>query len=402
MIRSLSSKFYLNPTKVRDDGKTPIYLRITVNRKKAEIAVGKTIHSKDWNEAKQRAKKDLLLNEYLNSIEVRLSEIARTLDKEETSFDAKALKDILTGKERQESYLLEYFQSHIDFLTKNPELKKETPSRYADTLEHLRNFLKTERKVNDILLNRIDTRFIKEFDLYLLNYKIPKKNKTLERNTVNKHLVRFKTIVLKAVSEGILNENSFKSIKIKYNPVKREFLTHEEIERITNLDLKLNPTLDKVRDIFLWSIYTGLRFADAQKISLNEIRKDKDNKYFLTAKQNKTGELVSIPLFTPAERILKKYENEERKVTGRILPQISNQKANVYLKHIATIAGIEKDLSTHVARHTCATTVLLSNEAPIEVVSKWLGHNNIRTTQIYAKITDNYLKEVAKKVESKI
>ena len=402
MINRLSSKFYLNEAKKRADSKIPIYLRITVKRKKAEIALDQAIFKNEWDAARQRAKKDLRLNEDLNSIENKVSEGVRALEKDDQEIDARLLKDIVTGKEKVNVYLMDYFKSHLEYISKNPQLKEGTVSRYRDTCEHLSNFLKLEKKGADILIKRIDVKFVKDFELYLLNYFDPTRKKKLERNTVNKHLVRFKTIILKANTEGVLKENPFKAMKIKYSPSNRQFLTQEEINKILELDFSNNTTLEKVRDIFIWSCYTGLRFEDAQQLKVGDIKKEQDGKYYVSLLQQKTGELASIPLLSPAVGILKKYENAERKITGKILPQISNQKANVYLKHIATIAGIEKAVTTHVARHTCATTILLSNEAPMEIVSKWLGHNNIRTTQEYAKITNEYLKKTAEKVESKI
>jgi integrase/recombinase XerD len=394
-------RFYLNEKKKKADGKLPIYLRITVRRKKAEMALSQTVLEKDWDTGKERAKNDHLLNETLNALSVKLTRLVRSLENDGEDYDAKMLKDILTNKERRDIYVVEYFQSHIDFITKSPDLQPSTISRYKDTIEHLKNYVKAEKRVNDILIKRIDLKFVKEFEQHLLNHFDKHRKKKLEKNTVNKHIVRLKTIVLKAINEGLLKDNPFKSYRMKYTPAKRDFLTSEEIKKMTDLDFSNNPTLDRVRDIFLWQVYTGLRFADAQKLTVKDVRIEK-KKMYLTSIQGKTGETVSIPLFKPAVNIFKKYDNNERKITGKILPQISNQKANVYLRHIATLAGIEKELTTHVARHTCATTILLSNEASMEVVGKWLGHTNIRTTQIYGKITDRYINETAKKIASKI
>lgn len=402
MINRVTFKFYLNEAKKKADGRIPIYLRIIVKRKKVEIALDKSVHQSEWNPEKERARKNLVLNEELDSIGVQIYEAQRTLQKEEKEIDARILKDILTGREQLSIYLIEYFTSHIDSIKRNPELRKETVGRYRITLEYLKNFLKDVREENNTLLSRVDVKFIKEFDLFLLNHIDTIRKKQLERNTVNKHLVRFKTIILKAFSEGVLKENPFKSIKIRYTPSQTEFLSQEEIDRINEIDFSNNRTLEKVRDIFLWSIYTGLRFEDAQRLSIEDIRKDSEGKFYLSKIQQKTGELVSIPLLEPAVRILRKYDNIERKITGKILPQISNQKMNVYLKHIESIAGIKKHITSHVARHTCATTILLANGVGIEGVSKWLGLNNIRSAQVYGKIPNAYLKEVAKNVESKM
>jgi integrase/recombinase XerD len=312
------------------------------------------------------------------------------------------LKDIITGRLNISTFLCEYFDSQIKLMERNPEMKDGTISRYRDTLGHLRKYLDLEKKSIEILITQTDLKFIKSFELYLLNYFDPQRKKNLERNTVNKHLTRLKTILLKANAEGLIKENPFKSLRLKNNPAKRDFLTEDELERLTNLNLEYNPTLERVKDIFLWSVYTGLRFTDAQAVSAKEIVKDKKGGMTLTLRQGKTGEIVAIPLFKPAQKILDKYDNAERKITGKVLPQISNQKANFYLRHIATLVNINKPLSTHIARHTCATTILLSNKAPMEIVSKWLGHTNVKTTQIYAKITNDYLAQIANDIEKKL
>jgi site-specific recombinase XerD len=164
-----------------------------------------------------------------------------------------------------------------------------------------------------------------------------------------------------------------------------------------------NQSLEKVRDIFLFSVYTGLRFEDAQALTMDRLSKDKAGKTFLTIEQEKTNEPLVLPVLEPAVKIVSKYKSSpERKILNKVLPKISNQKLNVYLKVIADLASIDKKLTHHVARHTCATTVLLSNDVPIEVVSKWLGHTNIKTTQIYAKITNVYLQKVANNLSKKI
>lgn len=129
-----------------------------------------------------------------------------------------------------------------------------------------------------------------------------------------------------------------------------------------------------------------------------QVQKDKEGNYSFQLYQNKTGEPVNVPLLPPAVAIFKQYDTDERKITGKVLPRISNQKVNSYLKVIADLVGIEKPLTHHIARHTCATTVLLSNDVPIEIVSKWLGHNDVKTTQIYAKITNQSLLKAGKKI----
>ena len=398
--QNISIKFYLNSHKTRA-GKNPIYTRIISNRRKVEMATDFFIHKKEWNSERQRVRKNIQLNESLAEIERGIYDTIYKIKKENKFISADSIKAHYTGKEQLEVSILNFFDLYIDNLKRANELAESSVLRYKDTREHLANFI-IEGKNFDLSFSKINFKFISEFDLYLLNQKSHRADSTLKRNTVNKHHTRFKTILIRAIKEGLLSKNPYNDFKIKYTPSNRTFLTHDELKKISDYSFIHNKTLDRVRDIFLFSVYTGLRFMDAQNLKTNQIVIDKQNKYFITVTQEKTKEQIQIPLLLPAVNIFKKYDNEERKITNKVLPKISNQKLNSYLKEIANIVGIEKNLSHHIARHTCATTVLLSNEAPIEIVSKWLGHNNIRTTQIYAKITNEYLRQVAKKIESKI
>ena len=205
------------------------------------------------------------------------------------------------------------------------------------------------------------------------------------------------------IKEGYLNKNPYVDFKLTKTPSTRTFLTDEELGQITKNNLGGNKSLMMVRDIFIFSVYTGLRFEDAQRLTMDSVTKENKGKYSLRIKQEKTEESLAIPLLKPALNIISKYDKSpERTVMNRVLPTFSNQKLNTYLKVIAELTGIKKNLTHHVARHTCATTILLSNEVPIEAVSKWLGHTNIKTTQLYAKITNDYLQNVANKLENKI
>jgi len=385
MITTLSIRYYLNEYKARGK-KLPIYLRITLNRKKAEIATSYFIEPKEWDESLQRTKKNREINEDLSANEQQVYNIAKRLEKEKKLLTALSIKNYLTNKDKIDAYLLESYDKQVKRLEMAGEVEKATVTRYKETKVHLMGLLK-EKKLDDILIEHIDYKFISDFDLYLLRKKVGDSEKNIERNTANKHHSRLRTILIRAIREGHIVKNPYMDFKLKYTPSKRTFLTEDELKAIIEHSLGGNESLIKVRDIFIFSVYTGLRFEDAQRLTMDRIAKDKKGNYSLTIAQEKTNEPLSIPLFKPAVDVVKKYEDsEERKILGKVLPAITNQKLNAYLKVIADLTGIKKNLTHHVARHTCATTILLSNEVPMEVVSKWLGHTNIKTTQIYAKV----------------
>lgn len=383
--------------------KHPVYLRITQNRKKAEIATSHFLEPKEWDEETQRTQKNNQINEDLNDMVGDVYEIVRRLEKENKSVTAHSIKNYLLRKDKLEVYLIDYYEEFINRLKKAGEVEEVTVSMYDYTKNYLKNFLLEKKKVEDIHIDNVDFRFLADFDIFLLNQKVNGSERNLERNTVSKHHSRLRTVLIRAMKEGYINKNPYWDMKLKKTPSKRTFLNEEELKKLIEHDLGNNLSLKKVRDIFIFSVYTGLRFEDAQQLTIDKIAKNKQGEYTLQIEQEKTSELLSIPILKPALAIIKKYEDSpERKIFKKVLPKITNQKLNSYLKVIAELSGIEKTLSHHVARHTCATTILLSNEVPIEVVSKWLGHTNIKTTQIYAKITNSYLQTVAKNIENKI
>ena len=398
-----SIKFFLSskPTK---KSRIKIFARITYARKKAELYTQFSIEPEEWNEAKQRTKKNVFINSQLSRIEAEVYEIINKLDEEKKIITATAIKNVLTHKESPTTHILHYYDTCIIRMAEANEVERVTVSMYGYSKERLAAFIKEKKKVNDYPIEYIDYKFIQDFDLFLLNQKTyPGAEATLKRNTASKHHSRIRTILIRARKEGLITRNPYEEFKLKKSPSNRTYLTKEELDKITQHDLQHNESLIKVRDIFVFSVYTGLRFVDAQILTMDKIHKTNEGKFSLSITQEKTGEVLTIPLLEPAIKIIEKYANSsERKVMNRVLPTFSNQKLNVYLKVIANAVGITKTLTHHVARHTCATTVLLNNEVPMEVVSKWLGHTSIKTTQIYGKITNSYMQKIAGKLEGKI
>jgi len=400
----LSFKFYLQTQKCRLDGKCPIYLRIFYKRKKIEIATDYMCAEVEFNEEKQRTYKNNSINEGLSKLESKIHSSVRRLEDENKFIDLSAIKDEIKGTSAIDTKFLEYYQQHVDSVLNNPQLAKNTKIRYRDTQKHLIKFIHENKKRKDIPIQSIDFKFINDFDLFLLNQKAAgkKDDSTLHRNTANKHITRFKTVILKAFNEGLIKSNPFTNIRMKYIPSTITYLSKEELDSIQNHDLGGHESLLKVRDIFLFSCYTGLRFNDAIELGMDKIVVTKNSGTLIRTKQNKTGEYVEMPALKPVLEIIERNDTEERKITKRVLPQISNQKLNGYLKIIAAIVGIKKKLSHHVARHTCASTVLLNEGVPIEVVSQWLGHNSIRSTQVYGKVTNKYMQEIAERLNKNL
>jgi integrase/recombinase XerD len=386
-------KFYLHKAK-ETLGKAPIYLRITVNRQKAEMTTGVVLLAKDWDSAKQRSHKNQIINESLTELENRIYQIVTSFNKSFQNYTANDIKEKLLNKTPIDQFFVSYFQNQIDRIIARNEVEKSTIKSYEKAKEYLLAFIESKFQRSDIKISLVDFKFISDFDLFLIQ-------KGLQRNTITKHEKKIKSVLLNAQREKLISFNPYADFKLKSVNGKREFLTQEEIDEIIKNPLADNLSLIKVRDIFIFSVYTALRFTDAMNLKMEDIKVDADGNKYIMLYQLKTTEPVIIPLLPRALEIIDKYQSAEREITKKVLPLISNQKLNSYLKTIADLCGITKPLTHHIARHTCATTVLLSNNVPMEVVSKWLGHNSLKTTQVYAKISAQQLMKVANQLNNK-
>jgi integrase len=220
------------------------------------------------------------------------------------------------------------------------------------------------------------------------------------KNATLKHIERIRKIVNQGVAFGWLEKDPFAAFQGKHEKTHRTFLTQAELEKIEKKEIHLER-LARVRDIFLFSCYTGLAYVDVEKLTPDHIVIGIDKKRWIYTFREKTGNKSNIPLLPHAAAILDRYAAESRR-SGRLLPVITNIKTNAYLKEIADICGIRKNLTFHMARHTFATTVTLSNGVPIETVSNMLGHSKITTTQIYAKVLENKVSDDMKALEQRL
>ena len=238
----------------------------------------------------------------------------------------------------------------------------------------------------NILISEIDFPFIEEYDHFMIVNYTDNYGKSIVRNTINKHHTRLRTILHNAVKEDLIVKNPYINFPLKNNKTHREYLTIEEINEIKDNDLGGNKSLQHVRDFFLFSVFTGLRYNDAYNLKMDNIKTDSNGNKIIQIIMEKTDDKINIPLLDEAHVIIKRYENDPaREVFGYVLPRYSNQKLNAYLKAITEICGIQKNITHHVGRHSFATLALNKN-IPIEVVQKLLGHSDIKTTQIYAKM----------------
>jgi site-specific recombinase XerD len=257
-----------------------------------------------------------------------------------------------------------------------------TLKRYKVLERHTVAFLKDRFKATDFDIKKIDFAFVTDYEFYLRTVR------KMGNNAVVKHMKMFRKILNICLNNSWIQIDPFANFKGKYKKVEKAILTQQEIELIASKEF-ISERLSQVRDTFLFCCYTGLAYSDVQKLKASDISVGFDGEHWLTSQRVKTDQNCHIPLLPEARKIIDQYKNHPFCILlGNLLPVPSNQKMNEYLKEIAVLCGINKTMTCHVARHTFATTVTLQNGVPIETVSKMLGHTNIRTTQIYAKILD--------------
>jgi len=372
-----------------------VYARITINSKRIELSTKQLVDKQNWNEHRGMAKpvnaECKALNNYLEQL--RSSYVAcyreMFLQKKEITIETFRNEYYGTG---DEGYTLSKLMNYHNVDMKEA-LSWGTMKNYFTTQKYLEKFLKEKLKKTDVLLDKINYQFVTDFEYYLKTYIPLDHQKKLGNNGVMKHMERFRKMINVALKNEWLEKDPFKAYKLKFNKFERGYLTEDELLLLEKKEFKIDR-LQTVLDLFIFSCYTGLSYIDAVNLKPINIVKGIDQQDWIVTQRTKTSTSVKVPLLPKALEIIEKYSHDIKCFSGgTLLPKISNQKLNAYLKEIADTCGIEKNITFHLARHTFATTVTLSNGVPIESVSKMLGHTKISTTQVYAKVIERKLSD---------
>ena len=399
MCKSLSNikldvLFFIKKTKLLKNGEAPICMRITVNTQRTEIMIRRSILPGKWNQTKERASgNEAALRELNNFIEVyrnKVFKIFRQLEMDERPITAKIIADILQGREDNEKpkTLIEIFSEHnkqVHSLV-GVDYTEVTAKKFDTSLLRLKEYLSCQYKAKDIKITDVDNLFVRNYDLFL------KTQCSCHHNSALKHLKNLKKIVRIAMANGWLQKDPFFGIKFTEQETHIAFLTKEELNILINTEFNL-PQHNQVRDIFVFCLYTGLAFADVKTLKTEHIQSDNDGQLWIRKRRQKTGVMCNIPLLPNALKLIDKYKDHPQCIIKEVvLPVLSNICMNDYLRDIAKLCEFNKPLTCHVARYTCATTVLLANRVTMENTAKILGHKNTKMTQRYAKVLDSSIK----------
>ena len=381
--------FYIRRDKTNKKGEAPVFMRLTINGERADASIKRFIEPHAWNSAKGKANeksrggKDL--NLYLDAISANILRIQRDLELDKKEVSAQIILNRYLGKEQSDRHtLMEVFRAHNEKCRalSGISLAPGTVIRYETSLRLTEAFLRTTYKKEDCYLDEITHQFVEDYDFYL---------RTVRRcchNTTTKYLLNFKKIIRIALAKGWMKKDPFAQVHFHFEPVEREFLEKQELKVLLNKEITITR-LSQVRDIFCFCCLTGLAFTDVQQLKAEHLVADIHGKIWIRKARQKTKNMCNIPLLDDAQKILDRYRDHPYCQThGVLLPVCSNQKMNSYLKELADICGIPKNLSTHCARHTFATLTLASG-ATIDNVAKMLGHANVNMTRRYAKVLDS-------------
>ena len=393
MNATINVLFYIKRAKINSNGLVPVFIRITVEGKRIDKSTGKYVLPERWSTETSRLKgnseESRSINNHLDLIRKEVFETEKNLLLKGVILNFENFKNEYLGIESTKRYLVPIFEDHNRKVKElvGREYAIATHKRYETSLRHLKEFLEYKFKISDIDIERIDYAFIADYEFFL------RTKRNCSNNTAIKYVKNFHKVVNICLANGWLVKSPFTNYKPKIKEVVRDYLLDDEIKAIRDKNIT-SFRLDLVRDIFLFSCYTGLAYIDVKQLKKSNISIGIDGDKWIFKSRQKTDVNSKIPILPPALEILDKYKEHPKCLNeGFLLPILSNQKMNAYLKEIADICGINKELTFHIARHTFATTVTLSNGVPIETVSKMLGHTNLKTTQHYAKILDKKISE---------
>ncbi|WP_276978987.1 site-specific integrase [Flavobacterium filum] len=401
MNTTVSILFYIKRAKANSQGISPIYVRVTVESKRFEFSSMKYVNIEKWsiegNKVKGSSEEARTINSHLDYLKNQVLEAEKRLFKKDSKVTSESLKNEMFGCQERTRTLIPIFIDHNNKIKAliGKEYAPGTLERYETSLKHTKDFLMWKYNITDIDILKIDHAFISDYEFYLRTVR------NCANNTAVKYIKNFNKIIKICLANHWLDKNPFANYKSKVKEVDRVYLSEEEIQEIINKDFGTDR-LSLVRDIFLFSCFTGLAYIDVKNLTKSHVSIGIDGEKWIFTHRQKTESASKIPILPVTQMIIDKYENHPQALNqDRLLPILSNQKMNAYLKEIAAVCNINKELTFHIARHTFATTVTLTNGVSIESVSKMLGHKNLRTTQHYAKVLDKKVSEDMKILKDK-
>lgn len=391
--------FYLKRNAPKKNGLIPVMCRITVNGKISQFSCKLDVEEKTWNielgRVSGRSTVAQETNRMLDKIRVGINKAYQDICDKDNYVTAEKVRNVFLGMGMNHETLLAVFRQHNEDYEKQVGKIKSLRSywKYCIVYKHLEEFIKQRYKVSDIALKELAPAFITDFELFL------RTEKNHCNNTVWSYMMPFRSIIFMAINNGWLQRDPFYAYSITKEETKRGFLSKEEINLLIKGTFK-KPSYTLIRDLFIFCTFTGLSWTDMANLTKENLQTSFDGHLWIKTNRQKTGTESNIRLLDVAKHIIEKYDGMTD--DNKLLPVPCYVNCKNSIKVIAKKCGIEKNVTWHMSRHTYATTVCLSNDVPIETLSKMLGHRSIRTTQIYAKITAEKVSRNMEKLSKQI
>lgn len=389
--------FYLKKNESDNAGRCPIMGRLTVGMSECVFSAKMLAPRSLWmsGRAKGKSTEAVEINRRLDELRASVLAIYREQSAVRERVTAEEVKCLLLGMAYGQETLLDYFRSYIEHFEKRVGVNRTAKSArsYRNAYEHVARFLSERLRLSDIPFSALDRSFVDKFDLYL------RTERRLAPSTIVLYMSRLHTVINKAIAAGIITADPFAGYEPPQPERKRRYLTREELQRLMTTPLHL-PRFYLIRDLFLFSCYTGIGYGDMCRLTAANLETAEDGTVWIKATREKTNVEFEIPLLNLPLHIIDKYR--DTMPDGKLLPMYGNSELNRGLKLLAAACCIDRKLTFHMARHTYATEITLSHGVPMETVSRMLGHSRVDTTQIYAQVTNNKIDTDTQSLDERI
>lgn len=385
MSQELKVHYYLRHKELKNDGSAPIMGRITIGKSMVQFSAKCSVQVSLWDTKSARAtgksKVAAELNRILDQTTLSIHSHCKDLLAKKEKVSAEEVKNAFQGIASGQETLIGYCDKYDKMLAARVgvNITLESYKRYGISFNHVKRFLRTKYNLSDISFQALDYSFIEAFDFYL---RVQLKFKP---NTIIGIVGHLKIIAKRAVNDGIITRNPFIGFSLEGEPLQPKSITGQELNKIMTTPLD-SPNRYLVRDIFLFSVFTGIAFSDIRDLTCNNLVQAEDGVWWIHSKRRKTGTEFHVPLLELPLQIIEKYRGLNK--DGKMFVMLSCSKTNGNLKKIAKICGIKRNITFHMARHSYASLITLSQGVPMETVSRMLGHRDLRATRIYAQVSN--------------
>lgn len=399
MSQELKVHYYLRHKELKSDGSAPIMGRISIGKSMVQFSAKCSVQVSLWDTKSARAigksKVATELNRVLDKITLSIHSHYKELLAKKENVSAEEVKNAFQGIAAEQETLIGYCDKYEKLLATRigVNMTLETYKRYGVSFNHVKYFLRTKYNLSDISFQALDYSFIEAFDFYL---RVQLKFKP---NTIIGIIGHLKIIIKRAVNEGIITRNPFVGFSLEGEPLQPKSITKQELNKIMTTPLDSSNRY-LVRDMFLFSVFTGIAFSDIRNLTYQNLVQAEDGVWWIHSKRRKTGTEFHVPLLELPLQIIEKYRGLNK--NGKMFVMLSCSKTNGNLKKIAKICGIKRNITFHQARHCYASLITLSQGVPMETVSQMLGHRDLRATRIYAQVSNDKINIDMRKLEKRI